>query len=160
MEAETELRIEELTRRAEAYWAERGSRITTVRRILCRTIFSVDGSANAEELLRQARRSDKLISLSTVYRTLNDLVSAGLLEVVEGRDGKSSYNPVDKATQATSHVVCEDCGLVIPLENPCLALRESSIARSAGFQPSKISLRFEASCESLKRTGKCTNCRS
>lgn len=159
MDQETELRIEELTRRAEAFWSGRGSRMTTVRRVLCRTIFAIQGSLDAEELLRKARESDKLISLSTVYRTLSDLVDAGLLVVVEGRDGKKNYNPVDSATQATSHIVCEDCGHVIPVANPCLALREGSAARAAGFQPSKISLRIEASCDELKRTGKCANCR-
>jgi len=150
-------RSEELMQQAEAFWSGKGSRMTQVRRIICRSIFAANGSFDAETLLRRARVEDKMISLSTVYRTLSALVESGLLVEVEGRDGEKNYNVADQATNATSHVVCEDCGHVTPLDNPCLALRESPAARAAGFQPSKISLRFEASCEELKKTGKCEN---
>lgn len=152
--------IEAFLQQAEAYWASKGSRMTTVRRIICRTIFGHPDSINAEELLRLARKSDKLISLSTVYRTLSGLTECNLLVEVEGRDGKKNYNVAHATTNASSHIVCEDCGHVIPIENPCLALREGSAARAAGFQPSKISLRVEASCEQLKQTGQCGHCQS
>jgi len=150
-------RSDELMQRAESFWTARGSRMTGVRRIICRCIFAAEDAFDAEELLRRARAEDKMISLSTVYRTLSALAESGLLVEVEGRDGEKNYNVADQATNASSHVVCEDCGHVTPLDNPCLALRESPAARAAGFQPSKISLRFEASCDELKQTGKCRN---
>ncbi len=159
MQSEAHSRNAELMRQAEAYWTERGSRITTVRRIICRTLFEQSDAIDAETLLRLARKTDKLISLSTVYRTLSGLVKAGILVEIEGRDGKKNYNVANAATNASTHIVCKDCGHVFPVENPCLSLRESAVARSAGFQPSKISLRFEADCESLKQKGTCDNCR-
>jgi len=150
-----DLRCEELMRRAEAFWSERGRRMTTVRRIICETLFRQQGSIDAEQLLRAARESDKLISISTVYRTLSALTDSGLIVEIEGRDGEKNYNVADRETNATSHIVCEDCGQVIPLENPCLSLREAPAARAAGFNPSRISLRFEAGCEQLRKTGLC-----
>ena len=157
MDSAADSRSEELMRQAEAFWAAKGSRMTLVRRILCRCIFAAEDAFDAEELLRRARAEDKMISLSTVYRTLGALVESGLLVEVEGRDGEKNYNVADQGANASSHVVCEDCGQVIPLNNPCLALRESPTARAAGFQPSKINLRFEARCDELKKTGRCQN---
>ncbi|MEM8868712.1 MAG: Fur family transcriptional regulator [Verrucomicrobiota bacterium] len=146
---------EELMQLAEAYWSARGSRMTAVRRIICLRIFEQKESIDAEKLLSKARKSDKLISLATVYRVLGALTEAGLLVEVEGADGKKNYNVADPNTNASSHIVCEDCGHVAPIDNPCMGLREAEAAKSAGFSPKRISLRYEASCDKLKETGNC-----
>lgn len=142
-------------RAAEAHWKSRNSSMTAVRRILCRKLAEADEALDAETLLREARGEDRLISLSTVYRTLASLCEGGLLTEVEGRAGKKNYHPAATDHQATSHIVCEDCGHVTPVENPCLTLREGASAQQRGFTPSKISLRMEAHCDRLKNDGAC-----
>ncbi len=143
---------------AEVFWRSRNSRMTTVRRMICESIVEAEGSVDAEDLLRRVRGKDALISLSTVYRTLGALEECGLLVEVEGGDGKKKYNVAEGPGTATSHVVCEDCGHVMPIENPCLGLRETSAAQAAGFNPRRISLRYEASCRQFRQTGRCDRC--
>lgn len=140
---------------AQAYWKSHGGTMTSVRKIVCRKAFSATETFDAEQLLQWAREEDKLISLSTVYRTLNGLVEAGLLLAIDGLEGKARYDLVRAQTNASSHVVCQDCGGVIPLENPCLSLREGAIAHNQGFSPKKISLRYEATCDQFSQTGQC-----
>jgi Fur family transcriptional regulator, ferric uptake regulator len=155
MKDSTDPRYHELMRRAESYWSARGGRMTFVRRIICQTLFALNQPIDAEELLRLVREKDNAISLSTVYRTLGALQNAGLIEEIKGRNDEKNYSLADHRTNATSHIVCSDCGQVIPVENPCLALRESSAARAAGFLPSKITLRFDAACAQFHKTGHC-----
>lgn len=138
-----------------AYWKVNGLKMTSVRKIICQTAFESVGAFDAEELLQKARKQDGLISLSTVYRTLSTLLEAGLLVEVEGIDRKKCYSVVGTQTAATSHVVCQDCGEVIPVENPCLSLRESGSVHKTGFSPKKMSLRIEATCDELHSCGTC-----
>ncbi len=151
-----DLRLEEFLRLAGEYWEGRGGRMTVVRRILCRVLFESGESIDAETLLRLGREADNLISLSTVYRTLEGLVEAGLLVEVGGRDGRTNYSLADRSTNAASHIVCADCGQVLALESPCLALREGASARAAGFSPTRIQLRLEGHCDTFRRTGSCS----
>lgn len=139
-----------------AHWKARGMTLTAVRKIICRTAFASSEAFDAEELLHNARQEDGLISLSTVYRTLSALQEAGLITEIEGIDRKKQYSVVGAHTSATSHVVCKDCGQVIPMENPCLSLRESGAAHQTGFSPKKMSLRIEATCDELHRCGHCS----
>ncbi|MGE9289347.1 MAG: Fur family transcriptional regulator, partial [Puniceicoccales bacterium] len=130
--------------------------MTAVRKIVCRKALSSTTAFDAEGLLQSVREEDGLISLSTVYRTLSALQDAGLITEIEGIDRKKQFSVVGANTSSTSHVVCKDCGKVIPLENPCLSLRESRTAHQTGFSPKKMSLRIEATCDELHQCGSCT----
>lgn len=147
--------MEDFTEKARTYWKSQGGSLTTVRKIICDRVARSAGSFDAEKLLKWVREEDKLISLSTVYRTLHSLVEAGLVTEVQGADARSNYHVRCADSRATSHVLCQDCGEVIPVENPCLAVRESEAAQKQGFSPRKISLRYEASCDVLKASGHC-----
>jgi len=147
--------VEALMERAEALWRARGSRMTEVRRTICRHLFASDEAVDADVLLARARETDGLISLSTVYRTLRGLAESELVESFDDGEGKCSYRPARSHDPGTSHIVCRDCGRVFPLENPCLTLREGALARERGFTPRKISLRFEATCDTYREHGRC-----
>jgi len=153
-ESATETFLEE----ARLYWRSQGSALTQVRRVLCEVIVTFSQAFDAEELLAEARKIDRLISLSTVYRTLAGLTEAGLLQEVDGGDGKKNYHMAVGSEGASSHLHCTDCGGVFPVSNPCLGLRERAAAQQAGFTPTSLSLRYEATCNQLRTTGKCEHC--
>jgi len=143
---------------AERYWHEKGSNVTVVRRVLCEVIAGHDEAFDAEMLLAWAKKRDPLISLSSCYRTLNALGEAGLLVEIEGRDGRRMHQKAPSNLAATSHIVCRNCGIVIPVDDPCLPLRETNQVLARGFRPEKLALRVEASCEDWERTGACEKC--
>lgn len=154
----TETERDRFVEAAEKHWHENGANMTVVRRIICRAIGENDQAFDAETLLGWAKREDPLISLSSVYRTLSALEEAELVVEIKGRDGEKLHRRSLGRETASSHIVCRDCGVVVPLDDPCLSLRESSVARGKGFHAEKITLRMEASCDELERTGKCSNC--
>jgi len=141
--------------RARDYWRKQGSGLTHVRKIVCEVILNARGTFNAETLLSLCRERDRAISLSTIYRTLNHLVEAELLDEVDGVDDRHHYKVRNGPDLGESVVVCLDCGTIFPVENPCLGLRESEPLKRMGFAPKRIRLRAESHCESYKETGAC-----
>ncbi len=149
-------RLGHLMEAAFANWRSQGSPITSVRRLICELAFGSAESYDAEELLKWVRERDGLVSQSTVYRTLASLVEAGLLREVRGQNGRRCYLvalPTEKGQEG--HMVCQDCGKVFALPDPCLGLREGALARRKGFDLRRLSLRMEVSCKEWREYGKC-----
>jgi Fur family transcriptional regulator, ferric uptake regulator len=147
--------VDDLFAKASSAWKEQGSRMTSVRKILCQEAFATTGPFGPEDLLTKARSIDKLISPATVYRTLAQLVQLGLLREVAGPRNQRLFLVLDSPTAGISHVLCSDCGQMIPLADPCLHLREGALARQQGFSPTKISLQVEARCDEWREKGSC-----
>ena len=141
---------------AEAHWRERGSALTSVRKLICGEIAGRTDPFDAEELLKACREMDGLISLTTIYRTLKSLVEAALLLEMEGVENKRLFRPRLHEEISDSTLVCSDCDAVIPIESPCLALRETEAARRMGFSAKRMSLRIHVSCDEFRETGKCS----
>ncbi|WOO41392.1 transcriptional repressor [Rubellicoccus peritrichatus] len=146
---------EQLIAKAYNYWRSKGSTMTVVRKIICEIALEGKDSYDAETLLSRVRQVDRQISLSTVYRTLSNLVEANVLREFQGPADKKHYTVIHSEVDGRSHVVCQDCNQIFPLEDPCLALREGALARQQGFSTKNISLRMEASCDQLHEKGDC-----
>ena len=145
-----------LCQRAQEHWSKDGSRRTQVRDVLSRVVASQAAPFSAEELRTHARAIDKGISYASIYRTLASLVSAGLLREITGPNDLRCYTLIDSKHTGVSNIVCTDCERVVPMNDDCLPLREGFLARQLGFNPQKMSLRIEASCEELRQHGACT----
>lgn len=145
----------EFLKKARELWTSRNSSLTVVRRVLCGVIEETEQSFSAERLYQLARRIDPAISISTVYRTISALAEGNLLRGFEGPEGVTFYEKSLNHSAGSGHIICTDCGKVIPLDTPCMVVRETATAREKGFSPEKITLRLEASCDELARTGKC-----
>ena len=117
----------------------------------------------AEDLLARARKVDRLISYASVYRTLASLVDSGLLREAPGAREHRCYTLASAPGGGMTHIICTDCEQVVPLADECLPHRrierrraaEGFLAKQQGFIPSKMTLRIEASCEELRRSGAC-----
>ena len=149
--------VEQLVDRAREHWRQRGSALTSVRRVICEVAFTQEGYFDARTLLERARTIDGLISPASVYRTLGALVEAGLLREFEGIEGQRWYHLAHSAPDILSAIVCRDCGMVIPATEPCPGLSHCHLAAEKGFHATRIRLRVEATCEHLARDGHCPN---
>jgi Fur family transcriptional regulator, ferric uptake regulator len=148
---------DEFTGRADQFWRARGGRMTVVREMICRSVTARESAFVAEELWQQVRRMDPGISMASIYRTLTDLVEAGLLREIRGPRDQRSFVKSDSPTTTSGHLICKDCHRIVPLDDGCLALREGPMIRGLGFDTSGMHLQIEAECESLKRCGTCEN---
>jgi len=95
------------------------------------------------------------VSRATVYRTLQLLVDCGLLRVVDlGRD-QTFYDPNFLDKPQHNHLICLDCDRVVEFEDEHSGVLHDCITRRLGFTPQIKSMRIEARCDELARTGHC-----
>jgi Fur family ferric uptake transcriptional regulator len=127
--------------------------MTRVRRVICEVIDRQPGPVEAERVLREAREIDGLISASSVYRTLASLAEGGFLAGVKGTEDRQVYMRTDPEGKGSGHIVCLDCGKMLPLSGPLLDADRVRQLQQAGFRPEQIQIRVEARCGCSRRNG-------
>ena len=141
--------------RLEAHLVAQGLRRTKQRDVIVEAAFATDDHFNADELLEKSRKLDRTISRATIYRTLQLLVDCDLLREVDlGRD-QTFYDPNFLDKPQHNHLICLDCDRVVEFEDENAALLHDCITRRLGFQPQMKSMRIQAKCDELSRTGQC-----
>lgn len=145
----------EVREKIEAFLKEQGLRMTSQREIIVEAAFDGSEHYTAEELIDRCKRRSSNASRATVYRTLQLLVESGLLvEIDLGRDVKH-YDPNFIDHPHHNHLICVDCDKVVEFEDKGLEVLEDCISRRLGFQPASKSIRIEANCQELQRSGVC-----
>ncbi len=86
---------------------EQGLRVTPQRQCIFRLLEGNDRHPTAEWVYQQARAEMPMISLKTVYQTLNDLADMGEIQVLDLGTGSARFDP---NVGAHHHLVCDRCG--------------------------------------------------
>lgn len=148
---------ETVRQRLDEFLASKELRRTRQRDVIVEAAFSTKEHFTADELNDMVRAVDRTVSRATVYRTLGLLVDCGLLREIDlGRD-QTYYDPNFLDKPEHNHLICMDCERVVEFQDEHIALLEDCITRRLGFTPASKSIRIEASCEELARTGKCVH---
>lgn len=148
---------EELRNKIYEYLAANGLKKTSQRDALIETIFGTKEHFTAEMLLAMARERNATVSRATVYRTLPLLVQSGYLREMDfGRDQKY-YDPNYVNHPHHNHLICMDCDRILEFEDINIDTLEECISKRMGFLPLRKTVRIEAKCDELARTGICRN---
>ena len=136
--------------RFEEYLQSRGKRITQQRRALVDYIFERHDHFDADELIDSLGRRDDgdKISRPTVYRTLNELVEAGLLRKMT-LSGRAVYEH-DYGYPQHDHLYCQICDKLIEFSSDELAKHSAT--------PSAREHDFRVTGHRLIITGVCHDC--
>ena len=120
--------------RFDEYLQSRGKRITQQRRALVDYIFERHDHFDADELIESlARRDDgDKISRPTVYRTLNELVEAGLLRKMTL--GARAVYEHDYGYPQHDHLYCQICDKLIEFSSEELQTLRDAVAREHDFR--------------------------
>jgi Fur family ferric uptake transcriptional regulator len=143
--------------RLDAFIERKGLRRTGQRDKIVQAAFSRDEHFTAEELFDRVRRAHSDISRATVYRTLSLLVEADLLREIDLGDDQTTYDPNFLDKPSHNHLVCIDCGKVVEFEDAHIDLLNDCVTRRLGFRPLRQTLKIEATCEQLRKNGRCPN---
>jgi Fur family ferric uptake transcriptional regulator len=132
------------------YLVTRGMRMTRERAILVEEVFASHEHFDAEQLVERLsrRRDSRRVSRSTVFRTLRQLVEAGLLRCVARQDGREVYEH-DYGYPQHDHLICRKCGSLTEFYNSGIRDILEDVAREHGF-------RMEG--HRLEVSGLCDNC--
>lgn len=138
-----ELRLDDLVAELRA----RGLRVTTARlRVLEQLAAAGDAHLSTDELAERVAATTPGVHLSTIYRTCDALVDAGILAPAPLADGRSSFH---LAGDAHHHAVCTRCGATVSLPPEVLEPLRRRLSRDHGF---------EADPHHLTITGLCRRC--
>jgi len=107
-----------------------GQRVTVGRRAVVEALLSAEGHLSADELAAVVQGAHPGLHRATVYRSLEALETAGLVEHVHLGHGRSVYHLADDLHQ---HLVCEVCGSVEEAPADLLATVARRLRRDHGF---------------------------
>lgn len=110
----------------------RGLRMTGPRRVIARVLDDAHDHPDVEELHRRVAAIDPRIALSTVYRTVRVLVSAGILERHSFDDGRTRYE--NAGNEHHDHLIDLTTGKVIEFRSPEIEELQARIARELGYR--------------------------
>jgi Fur family transcriptional regulator, ferric uptake regulator len=85
----------------------------------------------AEEVMRWAAPRSSALNLATVYRTLELLVSLGMVAQTDLGGEATAFELVGGAPH--HHLVCERCGAVIEMDDDLFQSLRSDVLRRYGF---------------------------
>jgi Fur family ferric uptake transcriptional regulator len=119
--------------RFEEYLQSKGKRITAPRRVLVEQVFSHHEHFDVEKLLADLTRAGhRRVSRPTVYRTLEQLVDAGLLRKME-LGGRAVYEH-DYGYPSHDHLHCKECNRLIEFHSEEIERIREAVARQNGFR--------------------------
>jgi Fur family ferric uptake transcriptional regulator len=111
---------------------EQGYRLTKQRQVVLEAICQADGHATVGEVFFRARRIEKSIDRSTVYRAINLFVRVGLVNAAETENGERTYEIVQE--EHHHHLICKQCGTDIEIENRLVAEFYQGLNVAYGYQ--------------------------
>ncbi|MEM9352708.1 MAG: Fur family transcriptional regulator [Planctomycetota bacterium] len=129
------------------YLQSRGKRVTEQRRALVEHVFKRHDHFDAEELIASASQELAGIRISrpTVYRTLNELVEAGLLRRMS-LGGRSVYEH-DYGYPQHDHLHCTICDQLIEFQSSELRRIREAVGREHNFRVTGHRLIVTGICE-------------
>jgi len=108
-----------------------GQRFTEQRAAVYRFLCSTDAHPTADEVFTAVRQEITDISLATVYKALETMVSCGLAIKLPFGDGSARY---DGRTDDHCHARCTRCGIVRDVHSDAIARMIPEPAGLAGFE--------------------------
>ena len=110
---------------------------------------TVEEFRSAQELHDELRRRGENIGLTTVYRTLQTLAAADLVDLVRTDTGESVYRRC-AAPHHHHHLVCRGCGAAVEVSGREVEAWAADVAAAHGF--SDVS-------HTIELFGTCSECR-
>lgn len=122
-----------------------GVRSTRQRSAVIALLDSLDGFRSAQELHDQLRRRGETIGLTTVYRTLQTLASAGLIDTVRTDTGESVYRRC-AVPHHHHHLVCRGCGSAVEVSGREVEAWAADVAARHGFSDVSHTIELFGTC--------------
>jgi Fur family transcriptional regulator, ferric uptake regulator len=108
-----------------------GVRSTRQRAAITELLDDLEDFRSAQELHDELRRRGEGIGLTTVYRTLQSLSAAGLVDTLRTDTGESVYRRCSEHHH--HHLVCRACGSTVEVQAGQVEVWAAEVARQHGF---------------------------
>jgi Fur family ferric uptake transcriptional regulator len=106
---------------------------------------------SAQELHDELRRRGEAIGLTTVYRTLQSMAAAGLVDTLRTDTGESLYRRCSEHHH--HHLVCRDCGMTVEVQGGQVEKWTAEIATAHGFSDVSHTVEIFGVCAGCTKAG-------
>ncbi len=134
-------------RSAEERLAEAGHKRGGARRAVLELLGIQECALTAleiEDALRDA--ASRRVSRASVYRILDELERLGLVQRVETGQAMVRYERTGGHEQHHHHLVCDECGVVMPFSDPALELAIAGLSERLALTVSEHEIVIHGSC--------------
>lgn len=128
--------------------AATGQRSTRQRRAVSAILDDLDAFASAQDIHDRLTHGGEKIGLSTVYRNLQTLVDAQLVDALRSDEGEVLYRRCSSGHH--HHLVCRHCGRTVEVEGPTVEKWADTIAHEHGFTQVAHTLEIFGTCSACR----------
>jgi Fur family transcriptional regulator, ferric uptake regulator len=133
--------------RAEATLVAAGHKRGGARRALLELLDRQSCALTAQEIEDALRSESRQVSRASVYRILDELERLRLVQRVETGQAMVRYERVCEADEHHHHLVCDDCGLVMPFSDDALERAIHALSERVPLAVSEHEIVLHGSCE-------------
>ncbi|MFD1861123.1 transcriptional repressor [Aeromicrobium camelliae] len=124
--------------------SESPQRNTRQRRAVAAIMADLEGFASAQQIHDILKQRGESVGLSTVYRNLQALADADLLDALRNDDGETLYRRCSSGHH--HHLVCRVCGRTVEVEGPTVERWADAVAEDHGFRDVEHTLEIFGTC--------------
>jgi len=133
--------------RAQQVLVDSGHRTGQARRALVQLLDSQTCARSVLEIEDALRASKRPIARASIYRILDELERLGLVQRVETGQAMVRYERVCEHEQHHHHLVCDECGLVMPFSDAELERAIGRLSEKVPLRVSEHEIVLHGSCE-------------
>ena len=112
----------------------KASRVTQARRIVFEHVFARHDHFRADDLAIELASGANRVSRGTVYRTLDLMIEAGLVQKIRDQDVHAHYEHI-YGHGRHHHMICEKSGEFIEFSSQGISDEIDRICKANGFKP-------------------------
>lgn len=131
---------------------KKGYRVTAQRTILLETIAHKGGHLNVQEIFHEARERLPGLNLATVYRTVDSLRDAGLIDWYAPGSAPIQIALRDHENPH-GHLICRRCAIVSDLDVELVEAFTQTILADTGFTLESTHLTMHGLCKGCTAEG-------
>ena len=131
--------------------SEKGYRLTPQRLMILSAIENSPDHISAEEIYAQVAARYPHVNISTVYRTLELLKRLGMVYEINLGEGRIRYH--SEKSGHHHHLVCQNCGREIDVDEAALAPLKEALLRDYSFSAELRHVAIFGLCEDCRRKG-------
>lgn len=128
---------------------EQGYRVTAQRTIILETIAHMEDHISAQQVYEQVRERLPGLNLATVYRTVESLQEAGMINMLSAGGEPMRFSLRDPE-HPHSHLVCHTCGSVFEVEAKEVEAFARHVEKITSFKIDSQHMTLEGLCATCK----------
>jgi Fur family ferric uptake transcriptional regulator len=121
------------------------SRMTKTKQFIVDEIFALNDHFEVDQFILDVNKKDLKIARATVYRTIKQLIEAGLLQKISTTTGKVFYEKSSPKNEH-AHLICNKCGKLLEIKDIKIRSLLEQYCKKMNFELQYQSIHLHGEC--------------